>query len=72
VNKRYIIDNSIWAAHEIGYPDAVDFLRQITLDKIIIDITTVIQMELLSHFEIDKDETIKMGREGYISLAHEV
>ncbi|MGG3468527.1 PIN domain-containing protein [Neobacillus pocheonensis] len=69
---RDIIDNNIWAALEMGYPDVVSFLKQIIKDKIIMDMTTVIQMELFSHFEIDTDEVIRKGREKYLLLVDNI
>lgn len=71
--KRVLIDNNIWAAHEMGYPDAVSYISQAIENDYSLIINTVIQMELLSHFEIELDPIIKEGRDAYIyQMADEI
>ncbi|GAE28082.1 hypothetical protein JCM9140_4274 [Halalkalibacter wakoensis JCM 9140] len=64
----YLIDNNIWVAHEMGYPDVVNYLKRIVSSGNELHSNTIIEMELMSHFEVAIDESIKMGRERYISL----
>lgn len=66
--SRKLIDNNIWAAHEMDYPDAVSYINQCIENEDTLFINTVVQMELMSHFEIDTDPEIKEGREEYINL----
>lgn len=62
-----LIDNNIWAAHEMGYPDVVAYIDQLIENEETMVINTVIEMELMSHFEIDTDPKIKANREDYIN-----
>ena len=71
--SRKLIDNNIWVAHEMNYPDAVSYINLSIENEDILVINTVIQMELLSHFEIETDNQIKEGREAYIyQMADEI
>jgi predicted nucleic acid-binding protein len=66
--SRKLIDNNIWAAHEMDYPDAVSYINQCIENEDTLIINTVVQMELMSHFEIETDPEVKEGREEYINL----
>ncbi|MDQ0252957.1 hypothetical protein J2S74_000329 [Evansella vedderi] len=46
----------------MGYPDAVSYITQAIENEYTLIINTVIQMELLSHFEIESDPDIKEAR----------
>ncbi|MFZ3590038.1 PIN domain-containing protein [Bacillus sp. DJP31] len=70
--KKALIDTNIYAAHEMEYPDAVEIIEQLIDDDVEIIMTTLIEMEIMSHFEIETDLTIKANREGYIDMADEV
>lgn len=67
---KMLIDNNIWAADEKGYPDVVKYIADLLEDDVDAEIymTQVIHMELLSFSEIEINEKIKEGREGYLRL----
>ncbi|MCL6587920.1 MAG: hypothetical protein K6T72_15685 [Anoxybacillus sp.] len=46
---RKLIDNNIWVAHEMGYPDVVFYIRELIKGEQSLVINTVIEMELMSH-----------------------
>ncbi|EGL84137.1 hypothetical protein CathTA2_0303 [Caldalkalibacillus thermarum TA2.A1] len=72
MSNKVIIDTNIWAAHEMGYPDAVEYINQLINDEVEFLMPVIVELELLSHFEIEINEEIKKGREGYIALADEI
>jgi predicted nucleic acid-binding protein len=53
----YLVDSNIWIGHSMAYPDAVDYFEnQLIKKEKSIAINTVIQMELLSHKDIENPE----------------
>jgi predicted nucleic acid-binding protein len=72
LSKRVLIDTNIYAADEMGYPDAVEFIEQLIEDEAEIIMTTLIEMEIMSHFEIETDPSIRKNREGYIQMADQI
>jgi predicted nucleic acid-binding protein len=72
LSKRVLIDTNIYAADEMGDPDAVEFIEQLIEDEAEIIMTTLIEMEIMSHFEIETDPSIRKNREGYIAMADEI
>ncbi|MGG3939376.1 hypothetical protein [Anoxybacillus kestanbolensis] len=47
MSTKILIDTNIYAAHEMGYPDAVEFIEQLIEDEAEIIMTTLIEMENL-------------------------
>ncbi|MCL6588042.1 MAG: PIN domain-containing protein [Anoxybacillus sp.] len=72
MSTKILIDTNIYAAHEMGYPDAVEFIEQLIEDEAEIIMTTLIEMEIMSHFEIETDPDIRENRKGYIQLADQI
>ncbi|MGG3998189.1 hypothetical protein [Anoxybacillus kestanbolensis] len=56
----------------MSYPDAVEFIEQLIEDEAEIIMTTLIEMEIMSHFEIETDPDIRENRKGYIQLADQI
>lgn len=70
---KALVDTSIWAADEMGYHDAVDYIEHLIDEEVEIIMTTMVKMELLSYHLIETDQTIKKNREKYINqMADEV
>jgi hypothetical protein len=72
LSNKVLIDTNIYSAHEMGYRDAVEFIGQLIEDEVEIIMTTLIEMEIMSYFEIETDPHIKENREGYIQMADEI
>ena len=72
MSTKVLIDTNIYAAHEMSYPDAVEFIEQLIEDEAEIIMTTLIEMEIMSHFEIETDPDIRENRKGYIQLADQI
>ena len=66
------MDTNIYAADEMEYPDAVEYIEQLIEDGVEIIMTSMVEMEIMSHFEIETDPVIKANREGYLLLADEI
>lgn len=64
--SMFLIDNNIWSAHEKGYPDVVLFINHCITNEEKLCMSRIIQMELLSFYEIDLKPDIKANRESYI------
>jgi predicted nucleic acid-binding protein len=69
---KALIDTNIYAADEMGYQDAVEFIAQLIDDERIIIMTSLVEMEIMSFWEIETDPTIKANRERYIQIADEI
>jgi hypothetical protein len=54
------------------YPDAVEFINQLIEDEVEIIMSSLVEMEIMSHFEIETDPSIKKNREGYLLMADEI
>lgn len=52
-DDKVVIDTNIWAAHEMDYPDAVYFIEEILENEVEILMPSIVEMELMSHFEIE-------------------
>lgn len=63
---RKLIDSNIWVAHEMGYPDVVFYIRELIKSEQSLVINTVIEMELMSHYEIETNPIVKQIREDYV------
>ncbi|ACJ33997.1 PIN domain-containing protein [Anoxybacillus flavithermus] len=72
MSTKVLIDTNIYTAHEMGYPDAVEFIEQLIEDEAEIIMTTLIEMEIMSHFEIETDPDIRENRKGYIQMADQI
>lgn len=72
MSTKVLIDTNIYAVHEMGYPDAVEFIEQLIEDEVEIIMTTFIEMEIMSHFEIETDPDIRENRKGYIQMADQI
>lgn len=72
MSTKILIDTNIYAAHEMGYPDAVEFIEQLIEDEAEIIMTTLIEMEIMSRFEIETDPDIRENRKGYIQMADQI
>lgn len=70
---RALVDTNIWAADEMGYQDAVDYIEQLIDEEVEIIMTSMVKMELQSYHLIDEDQVIKENRDNYINkMADEV
>lgn len=70
---RALVDTNIWAADEMGYQDAVDYIEHLIDENVEIIMTTMVKMELKSYHLIEEDQMIKDNREKYINqMADEV
>ena len=56
----------------MGYPDAVEFIEQLIEDETEIIMTTLIEMEIMSHFQIETDPDIRENRKGCIQMAEQI
>ncbi|QWC24846.1 PIN domain-containing protein [Bacillus haikouensis] len=56
----------------MGYQDAVEFIAQLIDDEKVIIMTSLVEMEIMSFWEIETDPTIKANRERYIQMADEI
>lgn len=70
--EKALIDTNIYAADEMGYQDAVEFIAQLIDDEKVIIMTSLVEMEIMSFWEIETDPTIKANRERYIQMADEI
>jgi predicted nucleic acid-binding protein len=70
--NKVLVDTNIYAADEMGYPDAVEILEQFIDDEVTIIMTSMVKMEIMCHYEIETVEAIKSNREGYLQLADEI
>lgn len=69
---RALVDTNIWAADEMGYQDAVDYIEHLIDEEVEIIMTTLVKMELESYHLIDKDTVIKENRDKYINMMADV
>jgi predicted nucleic acid-binding protein len=53
--EKVLIDTNIYAADEMGYQDAVEFIAQLIDDEKVIIMTSLVEMEILSFWEIETD-----------------
>ncbi|MGG4169302.1 PIN domain-containing protein [Rossellomorea vietnamensis] len=69
---KVLIDTNIYAADEMGYQDVVEFISQLIDDDRVMIMTSLVEMEIMSFWEIEIDPTIKANRERYIEMADEM
>lgn len=69
MGETVVVDTNIWAADEMEYPDAVNCIAEMLEDDVHILMPTIVEMELMSYFEIETDPIIKENREGYVAMA---
>lgn len=66
MSDTYLVDSNIWIGHSMAYPDAVNYIDDELIGKgKTIAINTVIQMELLSHQDIE-NPAVRVVFENYI------
>ncbi|KPL58395.1 twitching motility protein PilT [Rossellomorea vietnamensis] len=56
----------------MGYQDVVEFISQLIDDDRVMIMTSLVEMEIMSFWEIEIDPTIKANRERYIEMADEM
>lgn len=67
MSEIYLVDTNIWIGHSINYPDAVSYIDNELIAKgKTIAINRVIQMELLSHEDIENIKAVRDTFENYI------
>ncbi|MED3933948.1 PIN domain-containing protein [Priestia megaterium] len=66
LGEKVIIDTNIWASHALNYPEVVEYINELISNNAEFLMPTVVQMELLSHWEVETNPQVKAVKNHYI------
>ncbi|MED4239884.1 PIN domain-containing protein [Priestia megaterium] len=66
LGEKVIIDTNIWASHALNYPEVVEYINELISNNTEFLMPTVVQMELLSHWEVETNPQVKAVKNHYI------
>jgi len=66
LDEKVIIDTNIWASHALNYPEVVEYINELISNNAEFLMPTVVQMELLSHWEVETNPQVKAVKNYYI------
>lgn len=66
LDEKVIIDTNIWASHALNYPEVVEYINELISNNAEFLMPTVVEMELLSHWEVETNPQVKAVKNHYI------
>jgi predicted nucleic acid-binding protein len=66
LDEKVIIDTNIWASHALNYPEVVEYINELISNNAEFLMPTVVEMELLSHWEVETNPQVKAVKYHYI------
>lgn len=65
-DEKVIIDTNIWASHALNYPEVVEYINELISNNTEFLMPTIVEMELLSHWEVETNPQVKAVKNHYI------